>query len=104
MGFEIGVAQPSVDRTLADPPDEVPLHRGPSEWPNRPVGASAPQLGAGATRHGQDIMTFRIRRPSLDAIADRPEKFDGVGASAQSVMSPWFPMPELTHAPLLPPW
>ena len=24
--------------------------------------------------------------------------------SVQLVMSPWFPMTELTHAPLLPPW
>src|SRR5712692_1520927 len=67
MGFEIGVAQPSVDRTLADSTDEVPLHGGPSEWPNRPVRASAPQLGAGATRHGQDIMTFFGGKNGRDA-------------------------------------
>lgn len=52
MGFEIGVAQPSVNRALADSTDEVPLHGSPSEWSKRPVRTSAPQLRAGATRHG----------------------------------------------------
>ncbi len=59
--------QPSVDGALADSTDEVPLHGGPSEWPNRPVRARAPQLGAGATRHGQDIMTFFGGKSGRDA-------------------------------------
>src|SRR5260370_6209778 len=67
MGFEIGVAQPSVDGALADTTDEVPLHRGPSEGPQRPVRTRAPQLGAGATRHGQDIMTFFGGKSGRDA-------------------------------------
>ncbi len=67
MGFELGVAQPSMDGALADSADEVPLHGGPSEWPKRPVRASAPQLGAGATRHGQDIMTFFGGKSGRDA-------------------------------------
>src|SRR5262245_23559344 len=58
MGLEVGVAQPSVNRALADSPDEVPMNGGPSERPQRPVRARPPQLGAGATGHGQDIMTF----------------------------------------------
>jgi hypothetical protein len=62
MGFEIGLAQPSVDRALADPADKVPLRGSSSERPNRPVGASAPQLGAWTTRHGQDIMPFFGRK------------------------------------------
>ena len=47
-----------MDGALADPPNEVSLPGGASQRSNRPVRASAPQLRAGATRHGQDIMTF----------------------------------------------
>ena len=90
MGFEIGVAQPSVDGALADPTDEVPLHGGPSERPKRPVRTRAPQLGAGATRHGQDIMTFFGGKNGRDArsAACRLARSIDRGRSARATAAP----------------
>jgi hypothetical protein len=80
MGFEIGVAQPSVDGALADSPDEVPLHwpervaESPSacECPTTPRGGYTPWTGhhdvlrgekrAGRPERGVSISPFNRSR------------------------------------------
>ena len=67
MGFEIGQAQPSVHRALADLADEAPLHGGVSQRPDRPMRADAPQLGPGTTRHRKQVMALFGGKSGQDA-------------------------------------
>ena len=88
--FEVRLAQPSMNGALTDAPNEVPLHRRASEGPHRPVGAATPELRPGATRHGQNIMTFFGGKSGRDArhAACRPARLIDRGQTARATVAP----------------
>lgn len=90
MGLEVGVAQPFVDRALADGADEAPLHGGPSQRANRPMRVGAPEFRLRTAGHRENVMSFFGGKSGLDARggACRPSHLTDRGQSAPASDAP----------------